>query len=252
MTDPFKTEAEMVSAWLQNDFAHSNGRKLWTVYPETAGWDLLLVHDDGFQVGVEAKLALNAKVLAQALVGQHDAWRSVGPDYRAVLVPERKCQAHLSEIAAAIGIKLLKFRTPERGVRSFVALPDEGSSYLAWPNWLPEKRCTLPDYIPDVAAGCSSPLMLTPWKVKAIKLMLVLERRGYVTRADMRALEISPTRWTDNYAGFLARSPSGYVRCAATPDLKAQHPTNWAQIEADWDQWAIPAGIDATPFPSLL
>ena len=73
---------------------------------------------------------------------------------------------------------------------------------------------------------------------EAIKLMIVLDRRGYVTRRDMKALEISATRWTDRYHGFLMPGPSGYVRCNATPDLKAQHPINYAQIEADIDQWA--------------
>lgn len=34
----------------------------WTCYPEGAGFDVLVVHEDGRQIGVEAKLSLNAKV----------------------------------------------------------------------------------------------------------------------------------------------------------------------------------------------
>lgn len=242
----FATEAEMVAAWLQTDFARSNHRGLWTAYPETAGWDLLIAHKDGYQIGVEAKLSLNPKVIEQALVGQHDAWRAVGPDYRAVMVPSGKCQKHMERIANAIGLHILLADPPGTRGWTSLQLPNEDRAYHAWPNWMPEKRCALPDYVPDVTAGVSGPVMLTPWKVKAIKLMLILERRGYVTRADMRALEISPTRWCDHYAGFLTPGPGrGYLRCDRTPDLKAQHPINWGQIEADMPTWA--ANIDMTP-----
>lgn len=109
---------------------------------------------------------------------------------------------------------------------------------------MPE-RCILPDYIPDVAAGCAAPVQLTPWKINAIKLMIVLERRGYVTRKDMKVLQISPTRWCDHWHGFLAPAPDRrYVRCNRTPDLKAQHPVNWAQIEADFEVWGKDFAID--------
>jgi hypothetical protein len=72
--------------------------------------------------------------------------------------------------------------------------------------------------------------------------MILLERRGRVTRGDMKALQISPTRWTDSWHGFLRADPAagGYVPCERTPDLKAQHPTNWAEIEADYDKWVPP------------
>jgi hypothetical protein len=78
--------------------------------------------------------------------------------------------------------------------------------------------------------------------VKAIKLMILLERRGRVTRGDMKALQISPTRWTDSWNGFLSASPEagGYVSNGRTPDLKRQHPTNWAEIEADFAKWCPP------------
>jgi hypothetical protein len=38
------------------------------VYPETEGWDILLVRvSDGFQIGIQAKLALNIGVINQCL-----------------------------------------------------------------------------------------------------------------------------------------------------------------------------------------
>lgn len=259
---PFESEAELVAAFVadvqaQNErFERHNAgcapgqrrRPIWTVYPETAGWDLLLVDSSGVQIGIEAKLSLNAKVICQALP-DHRWSNEAGPDYRAVLVPSDKVQGNMHPIAAAVGLTILTVRR-EAGWRDRVdvwvrpqMLPDEsGDSWSLndWFSWLPAKRCSLPDYVPDVQGGKPAPVALTAWKVKAIKLMILLDRRGGVTRADMKHLGISPTRWTDAYNGFLTpdRIKGQYVRCARTPDLRAQHPTNWQQIEADFAKWA--------------
>lgn len=230
----FATEADLVAAFC----AAIPKREAWTQYHETAGWDVLLVGKDGIQVGIEAKLALNTKALDQALPGRWVDER--GPDYRAVLVPRYGVQNHLGSIARHVGIVVIGFL--DNGCAQFQpSLPDESYEYglRDWPNWCPAERCKLPDYIPDVTGGHSAPVALTDWKVRAIKLLILLERRGVVTRADMKALKISPTRWTDHWHGFLAPGPhGGYVRCARTPDLKAQHPINWPEIEADFDQWS--------------
>lgn len=252
-TKLFSTEAELVAAfcscidperWARNP---SRAPK-WVQYHETAGWDLLLVHPEtGEQIGIEAKLGLNAKVLEQALPGR---WADLdGPDYRAVLVPNDGLQRHFAEIARHLGITVLTVISGPRGYYNAQVgsaydfrpgLPDEGlSTRDQWPNWCPARRCKLPDYVPDVTGGHSAPVKLSEWKIKAIKLLILLDRRGYVTRQDMKALSISPTRWTDRYYGFLTPSPDGgYVRNDRTPDLKAQHQTNWAQIEADYETWS--------------
>jgi hypothetical protein len=60
----------------------------------------------------------------------------------------------------------------------------------------------------------------------------------------MKALGISPTRWTDRFYGYLDPTGSGYVRNDRTPDLRRQHPRNWAEIEADFDAW--------NPYPRLV
>ena len=62
----------------------------WLVYAETGGFDILLVRkEDGFQIGVQAKLRLNAKVVCQALeTGRASAITNPNPDCRAVLVPK--------------------------------------------------------------------------------------------------------------------------------------------------------------------
>lgn len=246
--ETFATEAELVATFCEG--VSDRRDNPWTAYHETAGWDVLLVHQDGYQLGIEAKLSLNAKVLEQALPGR---WvEREGPDYRAVLVPAGKVQAHLATLARHVGIVVLTVNRNERYVSPKISimpgLPDERWEWSSdqWPNWCPAARCKLPDYVPDVTGGHSAPVALTAWKVKAIKLLILLERRGFVTRSDMKALQISPTRWTDRYYGFLAPSDHGYVRCNATPDLKAQHPTNWGQIEADFEKWGR-ALLDALP-----
>lgn len=238
----FATEAELVLTW-RNEMARFKHDKDFTIYSETAGWDVLMVHTSGFQIGVEAKLSLNAHVLSQAIRGVHCYYSKEGPDYRGVLVPRAKCQLHLTDLAAAIGIGIIKFTVSPRYVSYCGSgLPDEKSySYDEWPNWMPEKRCTLPEYVPDVAAGKPSPVALTEWKIKAIKLCIILERRGHVGRGDMNTLKISPSRWTDCYHGLLDRDPMlGYIRGKRTPDLRKVHPVNYAQIEADWPLWGAP------------
>lgn len=249
----FATEADLVAAFVASVEAWNGNRNRrtskWTIYPETAGWDLLLVDEAGVQVGIEAKLALNAKVICQALPDA--TWAEAdGPDYRAVLVPNRDCQGHMHPIARALGLTIITVSKSDssydRGRVSInpSSLPDEHGGHdwdlQHWFSWLPAKRCALPNYVPDVEGGKPSPLCLTAWKIKAIKLMILLDRRGYVTRRDMKLLGISPTRWTDAYHGFLTADPirGGYVRNGRTPDLRGQHPVNYAQIEADFDTWA--------------
>lgn len=236
----FETEAGLVEAFCAL-LPGQDHRAVWTAYHETAGWDLLLVGRSGIQIGLEAKLLLNAKVLEQSLPGRWADER--GPDYRAVLVPRDGLQNHLSTIAYHLGIVVLTVSPKERYSYSRFDpdLPDEAWDYSTrrWPNWCPSVRCMLPEYVPDVTGGHASPVQLSPWKIKAIKLLILLERHGAVTRMDMKLLEISPSRWTDRYAGLLSPNPlvGGYVRNTRTPDLRSQHPVNWAQIEADFETW---------------
>lgn len=249
---PYATEADLVAAFCAaverlNRVSECSRAPVWRVYHETAGWDLLLVDQDGVQIGVEAKLTLNAKVLDQALPHPYDDY---GPDYRAVLVPRVGLQRHLHRLARHVGLTVIDMSVYGTGwgvahqFHPYLPRENAGESFWmeGWHSWLPAKRCPLPDYIPDVTGGKAAPVKLTDWKVRAIKLVILLDRRGYVTRHDMKLLGLSPTRWTDAYYGFLPPDPikGGYVRNSRTPDFKAQHPVNYAQIEADFDQWAPP------------
>jgi hypothetical protein len=214
--------------------------KEWTAYCETSGWDILLVHDDGTQIGVEAKLSLNAKVIIQSMSGltyQH----SYGPDFRAVLIPGgKKCD--YEALCSAIGIQVMTCNfTTSRYIsqRYRPSLPDPKNRGWddQWHPWLPANRCKLPEYVPDVSAGHPSPNSLSHWKIKAIKLLILAETRP-IKRSDFKYLQLSPTRWTERSFGWFTPTINGYVRNDRTPDLKSVHPINYEQIKADFEKWA--------------
>ena len=233
----YKTEADLCAAFITWAKAEAGRRSwgvetpAWTPYAETAGWDILLVGADGTQIGIQAKLKFNLKVIAQSIPERWAHWHDVGPDYRAVLVPERDDTAE--QICAALGLMLF---SPGRS--GYGMQPDEFSPGLAmehaqgWHYWSPRKRCELPEFVPDVPAGASGPVQLTKWKVAALRVVATLEVRGFVTREDFRRLQVDPRRWT---------GPSGWLVAGAVPgrfvrgpdlDFDAQHPVVYAQVLA--------------------
>lgn len=241
---PWTTEAAMVADFVA--FAAHHG---WVGYAETCGWDLILHRPaDGFQIGVEAKLSLNATVLVQVL--GHDHWSGEqGPDCHAILVPRPKAVNGLATIANRLGITVITGSGPEhwtkwKGAAFHPDLPRLEHDYLTdyredWPQRCPDRRCKLPDYVPDVEGGKPAPVTLTEWKIAAIKAQIILESRGFLTRQDFKALRINASRWTQ----FWLRSDGcgGWTDAGSMPDFKAQHPVNYEQIKADAPKWMPPA-----------
>lgn len=226
----------------------------WTAYPETGGFDILLVRrEDGFQIGIEAKLHLNQTVLAQALEGS--SWYAPlepGPDCRAVLVPDGSGREPLSLIAAYCGITIIRCRgeTSPYGPVFQPYLPNRAMTWQADPYWhenLPTRRVALPDYVPDVAAGCAAPVKLTTWKIGAIRLAILMERRGFVTRADFAHLKIDHRRWVGERWIDVDGARGGWVKGPNWPDFAGQHPKNYAEIAADFDRWAPPGALAGVP-----
>lgn len=240
---PAMSEADLCKAFIT--LATASGK--WVAYPET-GFDILLVRkDDGAQIGIEAKLKLNPHVVSQVLPSTR-SWscEHVGPDYRAVLVPfEGTGAVGLETLCAALGVTILRYHGPDYlGRPSFgPELPVENGYRdrppYDWHEWAPAERLRLPDYVPDCAAGASSPISLTAWKVKAIKLAILLEERP-IGRADFKHLDLSPSRWTAP-DGWLRRQGNGWVAGPGMPDFRRQHPRNWDEIAADKASWAPPA-----------
>lgn len=266
---PWETEAAMVAdftLWVLAQGIGNPNRPTdpWTVYAETGGWDLVLVRQsDGFQIGVEAKLKLNALVLAQAI--GHDRYdRGLGPDCIAILAPAPKVVNGVEALARALGVAVIMAGPPvsrdpwhaEQMERMGRKLPPPCPRFgpelpytcrfretweRDWPERAPDQRIVLPDYVPDVTGGHSAPVKLTPWKVGALKVTAVLERRGWVTRKDIKALGIDPGRWTQER--WLHSLGEGRWEIGRNmPAFKAQHPVNYAQIMADMPKW-LPASI---------
>jgi hypothetical protein len=267
MTKPFATEAALCAAFLQTVPSD------WTAYPET-GWDILLVHKEGWQLGIEAKLTLNAKVLTQAYQSHHSKHNDRGPDFRAVLVGS--ASAEMREVAGYLGLTvLLVHPREENSWRSDANYGDAGwgdtgaapafysvpglprfealAKYDywrndSWPDFAPARRETLPDYVPRVEAGRPAPLQLTAWKIAAFRVCILVERRGGIDMAGFRALKVSPSRWTQQEHWLQKSGTRGvWVPGKRFPLTvwRAQHPEVCAAIEADFDKWA--AGVPVAP-----
>lgn len=226
----YSTEAALCAdfiAWVK-----AGRSPVWTPYAETAGWDILLVAADGTQIGVQAKLRINLKVIAQSIPDRWSHWHDSGPDFRAVLVPGRDDTAE--QICAALGLGLF---APDRGGRWPPTSAPEFRPGIGidqwsegWHYWSPRRRCELPEFVPDVVAGASAPVRLTKWKIQALRIIAALEIRGHVTRADFKAHRVDPRRWT---------GPQGWLRPGVNPgefvrgpglDFDAQHPEVYAKV----------------------
>lgn len=242
-TPAFATEADLCKCFIAAVDAEE-----WTVYPETGDWDLLLVRKaDGFQIGVQAKLAFNPHVISQALDGYwRGDHRGGEPDCRAVLVPAKCSQAYLGEICDYIGLTVITMESPLRHVSLRYnamfqpALPKYGGDdEYHWHEWAPAKRLKLPDYIPDVTAGVKSPTRLTEWKIKALKIAITLEKRGYLTRKDFGHLRIDHRLWISAEKGWLDIVDGRFVAGPRFPKFKKIHPAVYKQIEESAEAWML-------------
>lgn len=239
----------------------------WIAYPETCGWDILLVHrHGGWQIGVEAKLTLNAKVLEQAIRGRDKGYP--GPDFRAVLVG--RVVAENATLAHALGLTVIKPKPDPReldwGSWTHAPRPVQGpripgfhpdlpkaatlvrmDTYWAtwdrddaWLDQFPTERHALPDYVPEVSAGVPSPIILSAWKIKAIRVCVWVERHGIITRHHFKKLGLDPSRWM---TGHWLKGGANRGEWVAGPhfpaaQLRREHPGVFAQVEADYGQWS--------------
>ncbi|MBI5255382.1 MAG: hypothetical protein HY855_02705 [Burkholderiales bacterium] len=237
----FKSEADLCAAfisWVDAEagrFSYGIQCPKWTPYAETAGWDILLVGPDGTQIGIQAKLRFNLKVLAQTLPERWAHWHDQGPDYRAVLVPERDGGAE--QICAALGLMLfaptrVRFDSLDRVIREF--RPGLNLEHAdGWHYWSPRKRCEVPEFVPDVPAGASGPVQLTKWKIAALRIVATLEVRGFVTKADFRRHQVNPRRWTGPSGWLVAGAEPGQFLRGPDLDFDAQHPKVYAEVLGD-------------------
>ena len=238
------TEADLCAAFIEQ----FNALPGWTCYPETAGFDVLVVHDDGRQIGVEAKLKLNAKVADQILP---DAWAircgAPGPDHRMVIVGDiTEASLGIVKMLEALGVAVLKpymqhRYTKESGLREHEYFPDfQIGDWIrrghAWKpqldDWNPVERCKVPIVVPDVPAGVPAPMRFTPWKEAALKVLIQLRRQGFITAKQITEHGISSTVWTQGPTAWLQKGPvpGQWVASDRLPAFDKQHPEAYEKL----------------------
>ena len=218
----YPTESALCAEFAAWALAGGGGHESWTVYPETGGFDLLLVDGEGRQLGVEAKLRLNAKVILQALP---DRWSSLdGPDWRGILVPRRSDLADLAELHGLVVF------TPYPSGRGFdPQLVQSNSLYQGWHDFNPAKRCDLPPIIPNVPAGVPAPVKLTMWKVGALKVLAHLHLHGHITAKEVKSYGVDPRRFCAS-DGWLKSEGKGKWSRGVVPAFDEQHPSEFSEI----------------------
>lgn len=236
-----KTEAELCAAFIKQ----FNALAGWTCYPETAGFDILVVHETGRQIGVEAKLKLNAKVADQILPDSwHDRCGGAGPDHRMVIVGDITEASHgIQRLLELCGVVVLQPRvrshwSHEHGDQLLIDFDlrnslDKGtpwSPYLF--DWNPCERCHVPIVVPDVPAGVPAPLRFTPWKEAALKVLIQLRKQGHITTKQIAGHGISATVWTRGESAWLRKgdAPGQWVETENLPAFDKQHPEAFTKL----------------------
>lgn len=237
----FEREADLCNLFIR-DF---NALPGWTCYPEAANFDVLAVHDDGRQLGVEAKLTLNAKVADQILpMQQGDFFDKPGPDYRMVIVSRiTVANAGIAKMLRMLGVEVLSPHMSSSlngdsyrfSFHNMLEATGEetsfGSQYLH--DWNPAVRCYVPALLQALPAGVPSPVQLTPWKEKALQLVALMRHQGFITAKQIAAHGHAVTRWTQPDGSRPAWVEKGshrgqWLETEHMPAFDQQHPELYA------------------------
>lgn len=201
-----RTESEVELCDRLRDWAEGLG---FEVYPEVAGWDLVLVADKptaferhgaqilaGEQVGIHAKLRPSCEVIVQALPWNED---SPGPRHPFVAVPQ--AGQGFKTIAHRLGIGVIETdlfgRTP-----GWKRDELKGSIKIAG-HARPRPSTVAQLKLPPVAsrvivAGCPSPRVLSEWRVKALRFLAFARGRTTFTCSDVVGFGLGKS-WVDNW-----------------------------------------------------
>lgn len=218
----------------------------WIVYPETAGFDLILeaspevfdrqrwrfdhfvyAIENGtlaadFTIGVEAKLQAGTKVLSQATKRGFANRNSTGPRFRQVLVP--KAPRHFTDVARQLRVGVWTTRDLRRSGPPL--LPVFAHQWIGKKPWLPPVT-------PEGDAGVPSPRPLTKWRVAALRICNRIEDRGFVTTKDFNEIGITATTWVQS-GWIVADGKVGrrnrYVKPDPAPDC---YPSHGFEVEAE-------------------
>ena len=176
----------------------------WICYPETGGWDVLMVATEdvapgsrvepGDQVGVEAKIRASVVVLNQAM-SRCQYTRGPGPHFVAVLV--KKAGRDFRRLARHLRLGVLTPSHLDRANKTGGLGPFVVPREFVNPHWLPSG-------IPQMAGGKPSPSPLTPWREAALRICNRLDDGEELTRADIQAAGCDPRLWVQ--AGWITRT----------------------------------------------
>lgn len=207
----FTKETELCQAFLDSL------PDVWRKYPEQGDWDFI-IQRGLTQIGVQAKLVADLKVLTQALPSCPGEPK-IGPHYRAVLIGRwsgRTVKAALrsrSEFCAlARHLRLLVLRPPDLWRNAAVRplgwkrfdrwLPvDRMINYtqmlkrppwekLKWRyyRWHPSSPIWVPPFEPKLPAGVPSPSHVSAWQLAALALHRICEDKGWICLNDARKI----------------------------------------------------------------
>lgn len=239
--EPIKKESDLCDVFIR-EFNKVEG---WVCYPEAAGFDVLVVHQDGRQIGVEAKLTLNAKVADQILPDfGDDYYGQPGPDHRLVIVGKiTDANAGIAKMLRRLGVKVLVPRhTWERtgyehtfDLRHSLLIDETGKTLFGRErlfDWSPVERCQVPALVTDLPAGVPAPVRLTPWKESALKVVALMRAQGFITVKQIASYGISATSWTQagSKPAWLAKGKTRgeWVETEYMPAFDKQHPDMYA------------------------
>lgn len=246
----FPTETSLCELFIR-EFNEQDG---WTCYPETEGFDIVVAHESGRQIGVEAKLRLNAKVADQILPS--DAWSRYGmrgPDHRLVIVASiTEANAGIAKMLGQLGVEVWQPHFSERVGEGYVieahaefnireklwrdaavAEPpmrigrDASHFYSGMFDWNPVERLELPEVAPDLPAGVPCPIQLTSWKQAALRVLARLRVQGSITAKEIASEGCSPSMWTQQW---LDGGPKRglWIESDRLPKFDEQHPGIYA------------------------
>lgn len=209
----------------------------WVCYPEAAGFDILAVHTDGRQIGIEAKLALNSKVADQIIPEPYyDRYEKPGPDHRMVIVSKiTDASKGIAKMLEALGVSVLC--VSRDGTFPFYRHSEltGGRPYYEcfMFDWNPVERCQVPVMVTSLKAGIPAPVRLTPWKESALKVIALLRKQGHITGKQISAFGIGVTTWTQaagSKRSWLAKGEvrGQWVETEYLPKFDEQHPEVYA------------------------
>lgn len=253
------TEAEMCAEFTRR--ARAVG---WNVYPETGGFDLLMVWggeapiphsfdtrnagDEKFwdsdwisdyeeaaeflpgdQVGVEAKMRPGLPVLAQLLnrYCYHHGPNRKGPDFFAILTPRGKLSADMETVCKALGIGVYGFDA--KAENETILFPRHRHKFPGGHLWTPPVE-------PSFHGGHPAPKKLSHWRVGALEIMALLRSRGWVSGEDFKSRGIHRGAWLTRQwvAGYWEGKERRY-RMVQECDLKHPRKGMWDFPDAGYE-----------------